>query len=70
MTAVPDEVYRACAEASWDAPGTRNLWRDEQRDTYVALMLKRPDWRALVDTAYRKGWEAHSALIHGGGGAP
>lgn len=49
------EVYRACAEASWDAPGTQRLWRDEQREQYVELMLARPDWRALVDTAYRAG---------------
>jgi hypothetical protein len=60
-----ERVYRACAEASWDAPGTRNIWRDEQRETYVRLMLARPDWRALVDVAFTAGWAAHSTLVHG-----
>lgn len=57
MPEIPDEVYRTCAEASWDAPGTRNIWCDEQQETYVELMLKRPDWRALVESAYRAGRE-------------
>jgi len=51
------EVYRACAEASWGAPGTQRLWSDKQRETYIELMLARPDWRALVDAAYRAGRE-------------
>jgi hypothetical protein len=54
MTA-PREVYEACAEASWEAPGTQRLWPDVQRETYIELMMARPDWRALVDTAYRAG---------------
>lgn len=54
----PEEVYRACAESSWEQPGTQRLWRPEQRETYIGLMLARSDWRALVDAAFRAGQAA------------
>lgn len=57
----PDEVYQACAEASWNAPGTQRLWRRDQQDTYIETMLARPDWRALIDTAYQAGLSAQTA---------
>jgi hypothetical protein len=60
----PEHVYRSCAEAAWDAPGTQRLWNGNQRDTYIELMLARPDWRAIVDVAYRAGWGDHSTLVH------
>lgn len=65
MTGTPEDVYTAAATAAWDAPGTRRLWLGEQRETYVALMVARPDFRALVDAVYRLGYGAG----RGGGGA-
>jgi hypothetical protein len=59
----PDKVYRGAAEASWNAPGTRTIWAGHQRDTYITLMLARPNWRALVDHAYRAGREAAARAI-------
>jgi hypothetical protein len=53
----PEHIYRSCAEASWEAPGTQRLWNGYQRDIYIKLMIERPDWRAVVDSAYRAGQE-------------
>lgn len=50
----PAGLYEDAARASWDAPGTRNIWRDDQEGTYIALMLARPDFRALVDAVWQR----------------
>lgn len=50
----PAGLYEDAARASWDAPGTRNIWRADQEDTYIALMLARPDFRALVDAVWQR----------------
>lgn len=64
MDRTPERVYRASAEMAWE-DGGKKLFSHLDVEAYVELMLSRPDWRVLVDVAYRAGQEdtARGALV-------
>jgi nitroreductase len=61
---VPDDILRTCLEAATWAPSGSN------RQAWRFLVLRSPEVRALLGTAYRQGWDEKAAQIRSADPAP